>query len=157
MSWDLVPTQLASILHLAVTWYLVGLIWLVQRVQYPAMEFVDPEPGRSVVAEKQHCDRIFWVVGPMMVAEGFLACQLLLVGFDTGGWLLPTAGLLLLAVIWISTVVLQMPLHSRMLKGPDPEAQKRLVATNWIRTIAWSLRGLIALAIVIQGVVSGEW
>lgn len=144
-------TTYASIAHLAVTWYLVGLIWVVQRVQYPAMEYVDPEPARAVVAEKQHCDRIFWVVGPMMFAEGVLACWLLLEALETGHWLLPGFGALLLTIIWLSTILLQMPLHERMLKGPDPIAQRRLVTTNWIRTIAWSLRGLIAIAIVTQG------
>ena len=45
--------------------------------------------------------------------------------------------------------MLQMPLHDRILKGPDTHAQRRLVSTNWIRTVAWSLRGAIALAMVV--------
>jgi len=137
-------------LHLAVTWYLVGLIWVIQRVQYPAMEFVDPDPVRAAVAEKQHCDRIFWVVGPMMLLEGVLAGWLLVVGIMTGGWMLPGVGLLLLGIIWISTARVQMPLHDRLLRGPDPWAQRALVRTNWIRAIAWTLRGLVALAMVLS-------
>jgi hypothetical protein len=115
------------------------------------MAFVDPEPDRAVVAETQHCDRIFWVVGPMMLLEGALALWLLLVGLKTGNWHLPSAGVFLLLVIWTSTIVLQMPLHERMLKGPDPLAQRRLVSTNWIRTVAWTLRGAIAIAMILQG------
>jgi hypothetical protein len=139
-----------GLLHLAVTWYLVGLIWVIQRVQYPAMEFVDPDPVRAAVAEKQHCDRIFWVVGPMMLLEGVLAGWLLVVGIMTGGWMLPGVGLLLLGIIWISTARVQMPLHDRLLRGPDPWAQRALVRTNWIRAIAWTLRGLVALAMVLS-------
>jgi len=142
-------TQHALVLHLAVTWYLVGLIWVIQRVQYPAMEYVDPEPDRARVAEKQHCDRIFWVVGPMMLLEGSLAGWLLLVSFETGAWQLPSLGMFLLVVTWASTAMVQMPLHDRILKGPDTHAQRRLVSTNWIRTVAWSLRGAIALAMVV--------
>lgn len=136
------------ILHLAVTWYLVGLIWVVQRIVYPAMEYVDPAPDRSVVAERQHCDRMGFVVGPMMLAEGALASWMLLDGISVGRWGLPGLGAVLLLVIWLSTAFIQMPLHSTMLQGPDRIAQRRLVATNWIRTISWSLRGLIALYLV---------
>lgn len=139
-----------GLIHLAVTWYLVGLIWVIQRVQYPAMEFVDPDPERASVAEKQHCDRIFWVVGPMMLLEGVLAGWLLVVGITTGAWLLPSLGMLLLVVIWASTARVQMPLHDRLLRGPDPQAQRELVRTNWIRAIAWTMRGLVALAMALS-------
>jgi len=54
-----------------------------------------------------------------------------------------------LVVIWASTAMVQMPLHDRILKGPDTHAQRRLVSTNWIRTVAWTLRGAIALAMVV--------
>ena len=151
MDWNADWTQHAPVVHLAVTWYLVGLIWVVQRVQYPAMAFVDPAPDRAVVAEKQHCDRIFWVVGPMMLIEGMLAAWLLLEGIESGQWFLPAIGSVLLLAIWLSTALVQMPLHDRMLQGPDAAAQRRLVRTNWIRTVAWTLRGAIALAIVLRG------
>ena len=141
-------TGWVPILHLAVTWYLVGLIWVVQRIVYPAMEYVDPAPDRAVVAERQHCDRMSLVVGPMMLAEGALSSWLLLDGISTGRWVLPAVGVVLLMVIWLSTAMIQMPLHARMLQGPDPKVQGRLVATNWIRTFSWSLRGLIALLLV---------
>lgn len=136
------------ILHLAVTWYLVGLIWVVQRIVYPAMEYVDPAPDRAVAAERRHCDRMGFVVGPMMLAEGVLASWMLLDGIRVGRWFVPGVGVVLLLVIWLSTAFIQMPLHSRMLQGPEPKAQRRLVATNWIRTMSWSLRGLIALYLV---------
>jgi hypothetical protein len=151
MNWNSDWTNCASIVHLAVTWYLVGLIWVIQRVQYPAMEFVDPEPARAMAAEKQHCERIFWVVGPMMLIEGALATWLLLVGLQSGQWLLPVCGICLSFVIWLSTAVVQMPLHDRMLRGQDRGAQRRLVSTNWLRTVCWSARGLIALAMVMSG------
>jgi len=35
-------TSAMLLLHLAATWYLVGLCWLVQRVQYPLMRLVGP-------------------------------------------------------------------------------------------------------------------
>ncbi|MFM8400200.1 MAG: hypothetical protein ACKOAH_20410, partial [Pirellula sp.] len=92
---------------------MVGLIWVIQRVAYPAMEYVDPQPQRAVEAEKRHCDRIFLVVGPMMLLEGLLAGWLLLIGIKSGAWPLPAVGLLLLVIIWGSTAFIQMPLHDR--------------------------------------------
>ena len=86
----------------------------------------------------------------MMLLEGVLAGWLLVVGITTGAWMMPGVGLLLLGIIWISTARVQMPLHDRLLRGPDPWAQRELVRTNWIRAIAWTLRGLVALAMVLS-------
>ncbi|MCE2809248.1 MAG: hypothetical protein LW850_15540 [Planctomycetaceae bacterium] len=150
MNWETLWIDHAKLLHLAVTWYLVGLIWVIQRVAYPAMEFVDPQPDRAVEAEKRHCDRIFLVVGPMMLFEGLLAGWLMLAGIKSGAWFLPAMGLFLLVIIWGSTAFIQMPMHDQLVKGPDPRLQRRLVQSNWIRTVAWTLRGIVAFILAIQ-------
>jgi hypothetical protein len=54
-------------------------------------------------------------------------------------------GLALLAVIWLSTALVQVPCHKRLSQGFDAATHRRLVGTNWIRTVAWSLRGLLVL------------
>jgi hypothetical protein len=54
-------------------------------------------------------------------------------------WLLLT-GLALLAVVWASTWLVQVPCHTRLAGGFDAAAHGRLVATNWIRTVGWSAR-----------------
>ena len=54
-------------------------------------------------------------------------------------------GLLLLAVIWLSTGLVQVPLHRLLGKGRDGAAIRRLVTSNWLRTIAWTSRGALAL------------
>jgi hypothetical protein len=48
---------------------------------------------------------------------------------------------------WLSTWRIQIPLHHRLAKGFDPEVHRRLVATNWGRTAAWSIRGACLLAL----------
>ena len=55
------------------------------------------------------------------------------------------AGLALLAVIWLSTALVQVPLHRRLQGGFDAAAHRRLVRTNWLRTAAWTLRAALAL------------
>jgi hypothetical protein len=57
-------------------------------------------------------------------------------------------GLGLLLLIWISTILLQVPQHRRLQAGFDPAVHRRLVSTNWLRTIFWSARAAIALALL---------
>jgi len=132
------------ILHLACTLYMVGLIWFVQRVHYPLFAAVGP--SRFADYEQAHVARTGPVVGPAMLGEAGLA--VLLVALPGAAppplaWL----GAGLLVVVWLSTALLQVPSHGVLREGFDPGAHRRLVLGNWIRTIAWSARGLVALAI----------
>jgi hypothetical protein len=53
------------------------------------------------------------------------------------------AGIVLVVLIWLSTAFLQVPCHASLARGFDPEVHRRLVNTNWFRTLAWSARGVI--------------
>lgn len=54
-------------------------------------------------------------------------------------------GLVLLAVVWLSTALLQVPCHTKLGLAFDRKEWASLVATNWVRTAAWSLRAVVAL------------
>lgn len=132
--------------HVVSTLMMTGLIWTIQLVHYPLFSRVGEDAFCGY--ERQHTRRITWLVGPLMLAEGASATALLL-------WLPPgTAralaiiGALLLLVIWGSTAFLQVPCHARLGRGFDREVVRRLVSTNWIRTVAWSLRGVLAVILV---------
>jgi hypothetical protein len=123
--------------HLAVTWYLTGVIWLVQLVHYPMM-------GRTGAAfndcQKFHLGRMGIVVGPAMLIEAATAVALL--------WRYPDSSTLrvaaaLLVVIWASTFGLQVPRHNRLSRGFDRRAHTELVRTNWIRTVSWTVRAFV--------------
>jgi hypothetical protein len=64
------------------------------------------------------------------------------------GGQLAWAGLALLGVIWSSTAFVQVPLHRRLEAGPDARAQHRLTLTNWVRTVAWSGRAVLAVVML---------
>ncbi len=123
--------------HYAVTWALVGLIWTIQMVHYPLFAQVGPE--HFVAYHRRHTREITLVVGPLMLAELVTAALLVLEG-NRDPWLL--ASLPLLALIWISTGFVQIPLHNTLTSGFDAHAHRRLVTTNWWRTAAWSARGI---------------
>jgi hypothetical protein len=127
-------------IHILTTFAMVGLIWFVQIVHYPMMASFDRK--HFAACEKEHCDRTGWVVVPIMLGEVFTFSLLLLEGVRSNAFLVSG---LLLCVIWASTFLLQVPLHRALLQGWNAGAHRRLVATNWIRTVAWTGRaGLLS-------------
>jgi hypothetical protein len=52
---------------------------------------------------------------------------------------------ILIGVTWISTATLQVPNHMKLARGFDSKLHNILVSSNWIRTVAWSIRGAIII------------
>ncbi len=136
--------QILLLIQLASCWFMTGLIWFVQIVHYPLFSKVGQD--QFIVYEKFHNTLTTWVVGPVMLAEAITA---LILATRQGGILLWTC-LTLLGVIWLSTAFLQVPQHSILEAGFNPEAHKKLVSTNWIRTILWSARALLLTTLLLK-------
>ena len=131
--------------HLVATVFMVGLIWFVQVVHYPLFNRISGDASIQYAAEHQR--RTAWVVGLPMLVEGITTLWLF---FDPiNGRLLPLLGGLVLMKIHLSTIFLQVPLHKKLSQGYEREVVRKLVATNWVRTIGWTIRAAIALAIVV--------
>lgn len=131
----------------AATFFMTGLIWFVQIVHYPLFAQVG-EDGFARY-EQLHAARTTWVVAPVMLIEVASAVGLLWVA-AVSRWAV-WSGLGLLAIVWISTFLLQVPRHAELASGFLPGAHRRLVATNWIRTIAWTVRASLLLWMVAGG------
>lgn len=130
----------------AATWAMVGLIWMVQIVHYPMLaRFSATAPGAAAL---DHQRRTTWVVGPLMAVEGVTALVLLVERPATmsAGSAVAAAGLL--GVALASTAIVQVPLHRRLAAGHDAEVAARLVRTNWVRTVAWTARGVVLAAVL---------
>lgn len=125
--------------HAAATWFLCGLIWTMQCVHYPLFSHVQRD--RFAAFEQEHQRRITLLVGPAMILELLLALLLVRARDDRWAW----AGLALLIVVWLSTALWQVPLHGALRDGFAPEPHRALVHGNWLRTVAWTARGVIAL------------
>jgi hypothetical protein len=145
-----------TLLHLLSTWSMVGLIWFVQRVHYPL--FFRYQGDDFTAFARDHQQRTGWVVVPPMLCEAAtsLALAALLLRADVGGAarILALLGLALLVIVWLSTFLLQVPCHAKLAEEELSAQQRsqtilRLVRTNWLRTVAWSLRGVIAAALSI--------
>lgn len=136
MNWSLLTA-----LHALPTFFLCGLVWFVQVVHYPLYAAVGA--AELPAYERRHCRRITPVVAPPMLAEAALAVWLCAQApAEQQPW--AVTGLALLAVVWGSTFLLQVPCHDRLSQAPDAAVLRRLVATNWLRTAAWTLRAAIA-------------
>ncbi|MFT4542833.1 MAG: hypothetical protein ACI835_005302 [Planctomycetota bacterium] len=130
--------QLLLLIHAAATLFMTGLIWFVQVVHYPL--FAGVSHDRFAQYERDHTKRAGWVVGPPMLTELGTAATLIYWRPNAipawAVWL----GLALLGIIWLSTLLQQVPEHRRLLSGFDADSHRRLVRTNWIRTFAWTTR-----------------
>lgn len=123
--------------------YLTGLIWTIQWVHYPLFEMVNPD--RFVRYQVAHTIAITTIVGPVMVAELASAVAWFVASPPSLGKAFPLTGLALVVLIWVSTAILQVPLHDTLSNGYDAQVISTLVATNWIRTTLWTTRsGILA-------------
>lgn len=138
--------QLILCLNLLSTWYMVGLIWMVQLVHYPLFAKVSAE--NYVEYQQLHERYITPVVGVPMIIE--IVTAILMVSYLPKGnvagyaW----AALILLIIVWLSTAFLQVPCHGKLNVAFDSEVHRQLVNSNWIRTVCWTLRGLLVAWIV---------
>ena len=126
-----------------------GLIWLVQVVHYPIFARVSAADWTAF--HDFHTNRISLIVIPTMLLElgGTLWHGVLLFSEPEAA----RFGVFMVAHacvigVWASTFLIQVPLHNRLAQGPDADIVARLVNTNWIRTVLWTLRGLLLSWIV---------
>lgn len=120
---------------------MVGLIWFVQIVHYPLFARVGENGYRAY--QREHMSRTSLVVGPLMLVEATTAAAIVAMGLVPQA--LGLGGVMFLGVVWLSTWFIQVPLH-RTLEGEfHPHAAALLVSTNWFRTVAWTVRGVLSL------------
>ncbi len=128
-------------IQLFCTYAMTGIIWFVQIVHYPLFELV--EGPRWAEYHRRHSFLITWIVAPLMLLELAAAIYyfFLPLGIMTRGEKDFAAALVVL--IWFSTFGLQVPQHNRLATGFLVDSHRRLVTTNWIRTLCWSARSVI--------------
>ena len=126
---------------------MVGVIWFVQVVHYPLLSVVPVESAATVAVEHQR--RTSWVVMAPMAVEGVTTLMLLAMVPVGVAWFVPWLAGIPLAVALGATVLLSVPRHARMAASPDEQVGRELVTTNWVRTVAWSVRGVVVAAMLL--------
>ena len=110
------------------------LIWIVQLVIYPSFLFY---PSADLIAwHKTYTVRITIIVMPLMVGQLFLALYAL---YEELSVISIARGILIL-VIWILTFLIFVPIHNNIQAGKfDTLLLRKLVQSNWLRTLLWTL------------------
>lgn len=130
-------TETIVVVHLVCCLLLTGLIWTVQLVHYPAFLFVDALKFQDFA--KLHTRNISLMVAPLMGIE-LLTGIALLPGLH---WTFGLANLLGIGSLWLVTFFVSVPLHKGLGAGKDESTILKLIRTNWIRTIVWTLRSFV--------------
>ena len=108
--------SLQMIFNVLLSWALFGLIWTIQLTHYPSFRFIDTE--QFLAFHEHHTQSITIVVLPLMVAELGLAIWLIFYQSQMR-WLFGIC-LLIVIAIWMSTFLIQVPLHNALVNGKDP-------------------------------------
>jgi len=130
--------------HIFCTLWMTSIIWLIQIVQYPLFKFVDSNSFQRF--HSGHTRKITWVVGPIILAE-CLSISILLFKIRFHDEVVPIGLDFSILLVWlslslgclISTAILSVPCHDRLSQGWDLAAHEKLLKTNWIRTLLWTI------------------
>ena len=129
---------------------MAGIIWFVQVVHYPLFAAVGGPDAVAYARENQR--RTALVVLPPMLVEAAAAGWLALWPPPAIGREPALVGLVLVGLLWLSTLAVQMPLHGRLANdGHAAATVAALVRSNWPRTILWTARALLAAWMLAAG------
>ncbi|MFM7108825.1 MAG: hypothetical protein ACKOZU_09560 [Planctomycetaceae bacterium] len=123
-----------------------GIIWFVQVIHYPSFALVGGD-GRSFAQVNRR--RTAPVVLVFMLVEAATAAVIAWSPPAGVPPLVAAAGLGLVVANVLSTAVVQLPLHGRLARdGHDPARVAALVRSNWLRTVLWTMRAVLAVWMV---------
>ena len=142
----LTPRMLPDVLilsHAVATFIVMGTIWFVQLAYYPNLAAVGREA--FVAYQREHIRRITAVAWTMLTIELVTGAALAFVRPPSVPAALTIVNAALILSIWWSTWFVQVPLHRVLEQGWDEGAHRRLVGTNWFRTVVYTVRGLLVV------------
>ena len=122
---------------------LVGIILTTQFVSYPL--FLTVNQNQFKIYHDFYTKSISYVVVPFMLLEILINAFNLLNINDV--YPLYFVSTFLLLFIWLSTILIQVPLHNSINLDYDTVQIKQLINSNWIRTILWISKLLILVNI----------
>ena len=121
-------------LHSIVDFGMCVVLWLVQLVIYPS--FLRVEPSELIARHKAYTFRVSFIILPLMFGQ--LALSILSVVGDAT--ILEWTAFTFILVCWILTFFVSVPLHRKIERNDTTrETRQKLIATNWSRTILWSV------------------
>lgn len=142
------PTMLRriAVVHLVSTWFMVGLIWTIHTVHYPL--FAEVGASAYPAFQAAHVDRIGRLLAAPWALEGVSAAVLVAASL-WGGYrslrMPAVLGALAMGVVLVISGFWSAPAHGDLADGFDAAVHARLMDANLVRTIAWTVRGGLAV------------
>ncbi len=136
-----------TIVHLAATWFLVGLIWTIHFVHYPSFASIDE--GKYQEFQQRHMGAMGVLVGPPWLTEGLCVLAVFALAPTPGLRIAATIGGLLEVAVIAVTIVSAIPAHDRLTNGFNVDAHRSLMRGDRLRTVAWTGRAVVASAIAL--------
>lgn len=134
-----------EIIRLLLDFGLVVLIWIIQRIVYPS--FLHYTAENLIIWHKEYTSRFSVIVIPLMIGQlGISMYQAFIVTN-----LYTVVSLVIVIIIWLSTFMQFVPIHSNISKGQvNEKTLNSLVAKNWLRTFLWSLLFIMNFIVIVQ-------
>lgn len=129
------------IIHIVSTIFMTGLCWFVQVVHYPLFKAIESQKFPAY-ERKNIITGVITV--PVMTIELITGLILLYHHQET----LYLLNIVLLAFIWLSTMIFQVPIHLKLMHEGSPKLISKVIKTNWIRTLCWTARTILIVYIL---------
>ncbi|MGB5982776.1 MAG: hypothetical protein WBG46_11590 [Nonlabens sp.] len=131
-----------EIFRLAVDFGLMVLIWMVQLLIYPGFEFLNKDTFHDW--HRKYARNMTFIVAPLMFAQVFMVVYFFY--FHAPQFATNVIYATLVALTWISTFLIFIPLHNKLDNEPhNVDTCCKLTQHNWIRVILWT--GIVLLDI----------
>jgi hypothetical protein len=119
---------------------IVIVVWLAQAIMYPSLAHI--EENVFVEWHQTYSTRIAFFVIPLLCGQAIIVGIMIYYG----GSFLTLLSVAMIALCWASTFGLSVPCHARLQRfGKDLTVIRKLVRTNFIRTILWTTVFLIGI------------
>ena len=135
----------AILFNFFISSFMFGVIIVTQIVNYPLLlDFL-----RSDIKHlhNSYVNKISKIVIPSMLLELLIALYLVY-----NGIYLSYINFGLLIIIYISTFLIQVPIHDNVKHSANMSLIKKLIFSNWIRTFCWFFKTVVSVNIILKEV-----
>ena len=124
---------------------MTSVIWMVQLNHYPTFRYIDADRFKEF--QLFHMRSITIVVAPLMILEFISGILCVMLEPSQVWYWVNLAGIL---VTWAATQFLSIPCHNRLISERHALTIEKLINTNWIRTVTWSLRSILLIILAFK-------
>jgi hypothetical protein len=140
---------IVAVVHAAAAWFMVGMIWTIHLVHYPL--FADVGEATYEAFQSEHVERIGTLLLVPWAVEGAMVLALLWFACVAGrrDLRIPAlVGAVAMAAVLAISAFWSAPAHGDLADGFDAAVHDRLMTANLIRTLAWTVRGAVAVWVI---------